>query len=158
MYNKTCKICGCAYISEARTTQFCPECKAQKNADNIKRNSLKRSKNPGVGKGGNPQKGKDNPMYKHGKYVFETLRSEIKEERRFCERCDKDLLEATHYLWVVHHKDHNHWNHELSNLELLCKSCHQIEHECHTAFSKGATTSRETYTQVGGNAESPTGL
>ena len=158
MYNKVCKICGCAFTSEARPTQFCAECKIVRDKENILRNSLKRAKKPGVGKGGNPLKGESNPMYKHGMYVFETLRTEIKEERRFCERCDKDLVDATHYMWVVHHKDHNHWNHELTNLELLCKRCHQVEHECHKAFSKGATTSRETYSQVAGNAENPTGL
>ena len=47
-----------------------------------------------------------------------------------CERCGKDLEDATRWKWCVHHKDHDHSNHELSNLELLCKRCHQLEHSC----------------------------
>lgn len=97
-------------------------------------------KKPGVGKGGNPYRGADHPSYKHGKYMFEHLRYEVKEEMVHCERCDKDLTDAGQYWWVVHHKDHNQYNNARTNLELLCKRCHQIEHECHLAFTKGATT------------------
>lgn len=101
-------------------------------------------KAPGVGSGGN-QRGKSNHQYKHGGYIHETLRHAIKTQRRFCERCNKDLIEATHYQWVIHHKDHNHSNNpeDGSNWELLCKRCHQIEHECYTAFSKAQRPSRE---------------
>lgn len=158
MYNKTCKICECAFVSVTRQARFCEACADIKKKERILRNSLIRAKNPGVGKGGAPLKGEDNPNYKHGKYVFETLRNEIKDNIRYCQRCTDDLINADRYHWVVHHKDHNHWNHSLDNLELLCKRCHQIEHECHKAFSKRATTSREAYTQAGGNAENPTGL
>lgn len=28
----------------------------------------------------------------------------------------------------IHHKDHDHNNNELNNLELFCKSCHRREH------------------------------
>ena len=31
---------------------------------------------------------------------------------------------------AVHHKDHNRKNNVESNFELLCKRCHQVEHEC----------------------------
>jgi 5-methylcytosine-specific restriction endonuclease McrA len=35
---------------------------------------------------------------------------------------------------VGHHKDHNSHNNVIENLVLLCKQCHQIEHECWKAF------------------------
>ena len=77
--------------------------------------------------------------YKDGSYTYETIRQEIKQQKGECERCALDLSEATHYEWVVHHKDHDHYNNRRDNLELLCKRCHQIEHECWKAF-EGATT------------------
>lgn len=77
--------------------------------------------------------------FQKGNYTYETIRSEIKAERRYCADCSVDLLEATHYMWVIHHKDHNHFNNDAANLQLLCKRCHQIEHECWKAF-EGATT------------------
>lgn len=77
--------------------------------------------------------------YKDGAYTYETIRNEIKQDVGCCERCSADLTNATHYQWVVHHIDHDHYNNDRANLELLCKRCHQIEHECWKAF-EGATT------------------
>lgn len=79
-------------------------------------------------------RGESHWNYKHGKYIFETLSKEIKKTIGFCERCTKDLREATHYLWAVHHKNHDHFDHRKDNLELLCKRCHQIEHDCVSNF------------------------
>ena len=81
--------------------------------------------------------------YKDGSYTYETIRSEIKNKVRYCERCNKDLVNAGHYEWAVHHKDHNHYNNDGSNLELLCKRCHQIEHDCHLNFEGATTISKE---------------
>lgn len=150
VYEKTCRICGCGFIGTGPAARYCSNHTEELTGQRKEKARLSTARHraatgqikmPGVGKGGHPHSGKDNPMYKHGLYVFETLRYQIKNDVRYCERCGQDLIEATHYKWVVHHKDHNHWNHELSNLEFLCKRCHQIEHECHLAFTKGATTS-----------------
>lgn len=146
MFKKNCKTCDCEFYSTGPAGRYCPthadEQRKLRAREGTQRHRIKYGlvQKPYVGKGGNPNKGISNPMYKHGMYVFETLRAEIKAQRRYCERCNTDLEEATHYFWVVHHKDHNHWNHDLNNLELLCKRCHQVEHECHLAFTKGATT------------------
>ena len=77
--------------------------------------------------------------YQHGKYTYHTFAKEIRDARVSCECCGKFLLDASRWHWVVHHKDHNQINNDVNNLELLCKQCHQIEHECWLAF-EGATT------------------
>lgn len=41
-----------------------------------------------------------------------------------CERCAYDKKEILN----VHHKDRNHGNNDLDNLELLCPNCHAEEH------------------------------
>lgn len=145
MYNKICTMCNKEFTATGPAGKYCPACQEirvvqireeQRIRVAAERAASGKIKYPGVGKGGAPHSGKLNPMYKHGLYVFETLRNEIKESVRYCERCRKDLLEATQHMWVVHHKDHDHWNHVASNLELLCKRCHQVEHECWKAFTK----------------------
>lgn len=44
----------------------------------------------------------------------------------------------------MHHKDHNRKNNREENFELLCKRCHQVEHECWknlpNGYREGATT------------------
>lgn len=42
-----------------------------------------------------------------------------------CERCPYDEHEAA---IIVHHKDRNRMNDDISNLEVLCCNCHAIEH------------------------------
>jgi len=91
---------------------------------------------PGVGKGGNTQKGQSDSSYKTGIAYFMNNRQRIKEERRYCEECKKDLIDATRYHWVIHHKDHDRANNVDSNFQLLCKRCHQLEHDCVSAFTK----------------------
>jgi hypothetical protein len=81
--------------------------------------------------------------YKDGSFTYESFRKEVKEEIRFCQRCDKDLLKTSRYEWCVHHIDHNHYNNQRINLELLCKRCHQIEHEVHRNFQGATTISKE---------------
>lgn len=44
---------------------------------------------------------------------------------KVCERCGYDKHEAG---IVVHHKDHNRQNNDITNLEVLCAICHAIEH------------------------------
>jgi len=44
---------------------------------------------------------------------------------KVCERCSYDKHEAA---IIVHHRDHDRSNNDLSNLEVLCAICHAIEH------------------------------
>lgn len=73
----------------------------------------------------------EDSQYKYGIGFFRREGAKIKEAVRYCEHCGKDLKNAGRYSWVVHHKDHNRKNNTLENYELLCKACHQKEHECH---------------------------
>lgn len=148
-FEKECSICGCVFTGTGPAAKYCPV-----HAEEMRQLAKERGysnhvnkmiatgqlKKPGSGKGGNPYRGKDHPSYKHGWYVADRLRVEVKEERRYCERCDEDLKDVSRWHWVVHHKDNDHYNNAIENLELLCKRCHQVEHECHKAFDKGATT------------------
>ena len=77
----------------------------------------------------NHYRGVENPQYKYGAGVFVRKRAEIKERIGKCERCGKDLTNAGHYEWCVHHKNHNHYDNSEGNYELLCKKCHQLEHQ-----------------------------
>lgn len=148
-YKKICKICDCDFTSTGPAAKYCEVCLSVVVKDNKKKAAKKTAiyrlqkglvKKPGVGSGNNQSIGKDHVSFKHGRFIIERLRKEIKLEMKNCERCSINLEEATHYQWVVHHKDHNHYNNLRTNLEFLCKRCHQLEHECHKAFVKGATT------------------
>ena len=77
------------------------------------------------------QSGSRNNNWKGG---FGLYRTYIKES---CERCgSKRFL-------VVHHRDHDRQNNDPRNLETLCKSCHQKEHEVWKNFTKGIVRSSE---------------
>lgn len=136
---RNCAECSNEYSPTGPAAKYCPSCSAIKQQEAVTRMIRKRAKMPGVGKGGYPHRGTAHPNFKHGRFTYETTRGEIKAEQGACSRCECDLREATHYQWVIHHKDHNQYNYHPENLELLCKRCHQIEHECHRAF-EGATT------------------
>lgn len=84
----------------------------------------------------NHYRGKENPQYKYGAGEFTRIRAELKEKIGKCERCGKDLQNVGHYEWVVHHKNHNHYDNSEGNFELLCKRCHQLEHECRKRIPK----------------------
>ena len=69
------------------------------------------------------------------------MKKKIKAYRKrhlHCERCFQE------YSLLVHHKDRNRQNNEDSNLEVLCMSCHAIEHE----RFKNITWVRQRYYEV----------
>ena len=79
----------------------------------------------------NPATSQGNHMKEKAHIHWKVLRdysSSALKNIRYCERCSKDLLNATHYEWCIHHKDYNRFNNVEENFELLCKSCHQKEH------------------------------
>ncbi len=149
---KTFKCCICGENMEKLNTRgrdpvICtkPECKrlyAKEATQRYRRRKAEaegRSHRVDIGKGGGQMKGKDSPSYKNGIKYFHDNAKRIKDERRCCEECGKDLSTANRYQWCVHHIDHDRTNNDDSNFQLLCKRCHQIEHECWKAF-EGSTT------------------
>lgn len=57
--------------------------------------------------------------------TYKALKLRLLAQRgRQCERCGYTKFE----ILQVHHKDRNHSNNELSNLELICPNCHYEEH------------------------------
>lgn len=139
--DKTCLICSNSYTPTGSCSKYCKECaeklwksKAAQYQQDYRIRTGKVQK-PGVGKGGNVKKGSEHHSFKNGLGCnFQDQRRKVKQERRYCERCNTDLIDATRYQWCVHHKDHDRNNNVDSNFELLCKRCHQIEHDCHKAF------------------------
>lgn len=151
MEKKICDICENNFIPTGKNQKTCnnENCKKEKRRlatqkyRKRKYAELGKPDRHGIGKGGGQDKGKESAFYKNGlKSDFINKRYLIKEDIRYCQRCMKDLKNVGRYYWCLHHKDHNRKNNSRDNLELLCKRCHQIEHECWKAF-EGATTIRK---------------
>lgn len=144
MKDKNCSVCNTQYTPTGRCSKYCSDsCRKsvlkEKQKEYGARYNLKRGRAVGVGSGGLTKSGKDNFNYKNGIGIFSRVRHKIKEDRRYCQRCSKDLLNSTRGQWCVHHIDHNRENNDESNFELLCKRCHQVEHNCIKAL-EGAET------------------
>lgn len=134
MYTKTCYDCRETYTATGPAGKYCRTCnerrvELRKEANRLRAYKSRREKGCRLGRGALP--GTGHPNYKHGFYVAQTQAKQYKViAGNQCERCGKDLTDANRYGWAMHHKDHNHSNHDLRNLELLCKRCHQMEHGC----------------------------
>lgn len=144
---KTCKTCGLPFIGKGPASRYCDSCPPPSKTREYARQATQKYRathgigEVGVGKGkSSKNKGSTAPGYKNGWTAYKQRGRELKVERgNACERCHKDLTLATRWEWVCHHKDHDRTNPADDNLEILCKRCHQIEHECWLAF-EGATT------------------
>lgn len=69
--------------------------------------------------------------FKDGIGIYRQLK-----DKKFCTKCksQKNLL--------IHHKDEDRTNNHPSNLEVLCKRCHQVEHQCWSTLPKGEELSK----------------
>jgi 5-methylcytosine-specific restriction endonuclease McrA len=45
------------------------------------------------------------------------------------QKCNRCAYEQHPEILQVHHRDHDHHNNDLENLEILCPNCHVIEHK-----------------------------
>lgn len=150
--DKICLKCSTTYSPTGRAQKYCISCavivERVGGRDRMRKHRLnspavpnRRKQTVGVGKGGANTSYKEDSQYVNGIGRFMKIRKTIKEDRRFCNRCGKDLINASRWHWCVHHIDHDRSNNSNENLELLCKRCHQIEHDCHKAFE--CVTTRE---------------
>lgn len=142
-----CIDCGKSVQKTGPRTTRCTECLKKhkstvRSAWDFKKRIEAGDPTVGLGRGGSNKRYKDNPSYKTGRGHFAALRKQMLAETKTCERCGKDLTSVGWHGRVVHHIDHDRNHNDRSNLIVLCKRCHQLEHECWKAF-EGATTSAE---------------
>lgn len=133
---KSCVMCGGEL--PPRKSKYCSRaCHKERNARYaIQKRIESGDETVGRGKGGSNLKGKDNKQFSSGIGNFYKIRKQMREEVKHCQRCSKDLTNATRYEWCVHHIDHDRTNNVKENFEMLCKKCHQVEHECWKSFNK----------------------
>lgn len=130
MTTKICKLCNKEFDITYPAQKYCVNCRdiakrACRERDKIKRRT-------GVGSGNSPtNRGKTHPNYKNGIGMYKKIRdARFMEVGMKCERCDKSLVGTSCYDWCGHHKDHDRTHNDESNIEILCKRCHQLEHDC----------------------------
>lgn len=147
--DKVCKNCGTTYTPTGSSSFFCSiPCRKSFNSAKTKLQVQKHliwKKGVNVGIGSGTGSGSSNNYYKNGNGVFRSMADALKKEFEHCEKCGKDLFEVSRYHWCVHHIDHDHSNNVWHNLQLLCKSCHQKEHDCGKHL-KGVETKRDPIT------------
>jgi len=148
-----CKNCGTYFIRTGRNHKWCKTCSDNKKKQAINAWQWKQGILNGLGSGGKLEQ--ENQNYKHGLSVFRRWAKEkLKQLQYCCERCGKEIDARTRGTWAGHHKDHNRQNNTRDNLEILCKQCHQVEHECWRAF-QGVTTIPQGSTHENVEAHSP---
>lgn len=111
-------MCENTYLPKSNRQKYCNYCRKMKEKEWDRKKYLKTY----VKKGYN-QKGESNNNWKG--YGTNPYYQRIAHETYgiVCNRCgSKENI-------LVHHKDRNRKNNNITNLEVLCKKCHQIEHE-----------------------------
>lgn len=132
-----CATCGAEFLKRGQNHKRCDPCARSANLANMRR--WKRV-NVVTGQGSGALPGEANSNYKHGICVMRGwAKDRLAELNNCCERCGSSIDAARRGTWAGHHKDHDRSNNTPENLEVLCKRCHQVEHECWLAF-QGATT------------------
>lgn len=153
MKKYVCVKCSATGFTIGKYQKYCPDCAKDAAKEVIKKWHFKHGILSGLGSGG--KLGKDNQNYKHGRSVFRRWAQEkLKQLSYCCERCGNKIDATVRGTWAGHHKDHNQSNNVKENLEVLCKRCHQIEHECWRAL-QGVTTISKESTQETVEARSP---
>jgi len=123
----TCKKCGDTFQKEMKSSYvwYCEDCRKKRNVEiNM---AAKKRKHPeteiGVGSGNSTRNKShyNHPSFKTGIQAYRNIYKDAHKDIK-CELCG-----STKYL-CVHHLDHNRYNNDISNLQCLCKSCHQKHH------------------------------
>ena len=149
---KNCITCGVEFTPTGQNHKRCFECSKQAKLKGMN-DWYYKHKIPGPGSGA--KFAEDGGKYLHGRCVFRRWAKEkLKQLDYCCERCGNTIDVSVRGTWAGHHKDHNCTNNIRENLEVLCKRCHQIEHECWQAF-QGVTTIPKGSTHENVEAHSP---
>lgn len=115
---KACNRCGEQFTPTGVNCKRCPPCRHAHHLESCK----KRWHTTYVKKGRN-QKGENNNAWKGGSSPAYYQKVAFSTHGDRCLRCRDEAV-------LVHHKDGNRKNPDPSNLEVLCKRCHQLEHDC----------------------------
>ena len=141
MKNKTCTDCGISYSPDGPAQKYCSPCgkirKINREREGQLRYRIKQGVKVGVGKGGNQGIGEEHHSFTTGIGTYKARGRKKAEELGHCERCQVKLELDNPWKWATHHRDHNRTNNSDENLEILSKSCHQVEHQVHKNFNKG---------------------
>ena len=134
---KNCKYCGTSYVPTGSSSYYCSKNHQYLHYKEIGKLKIyrdtfnsKAGKVVGVGSGGLTKSWEGNPAYRNGNGSYRMYGRKLKESGVPCNRCGKDLTTAKRGEWCTHHMDGNRSNNTRENLELLCKRCHQIHHDC----------------------------
>ena len=132
---KQCIACATVYTPKGNAAKFCEDCATFRTAVMARYHSKTRharvGRNVGVGSGGANRHTSETATVSTYRKVFLT-RLYIN-QKGLCFDCKGSFPESA---LLVHHIDHNRDNNKIDNLQLVCKRCHQIEHECWLAFRK----------------------
>jgi hypothetical protein len=153
MKKYVCVVCSASGFTTGKYQKYCSDCSKEQNKNNVRNWGFRNGVFNGLGSGG--KIGQDNQNYIHGRSVFRRWAQEkLKHLSYCCERCGTYIDASARGTWAGHHKDHNKSNNIIENLEVLCKRCHQIEHECWRAL-QGVTTIPKGSTQETVEARNP---
>lgn len=163
---RECVYCSAIYKPSGPAQTTCPSCKAHiQSLDRQVTHDMQRKAKFGtycrIGQGRAQGVGENSPFWKGGKVLLQRIRHSIKESVRFCEDCGKDLIDADHYTWCIHHVDGDNTNQSRENLKLLCKRCHQLTHKCEHNLPQNLKRKcndypEREYTQASGSGEQHT--
>ena len=129
-----CLRCKEEFETKAHNQKRCVNCQADHHKEYWQK-YRDENINSGVGSGNAQGFGKDHHTFKSGIGIFRRIKLDSISVFN-CEKCGKDLSQLIpdkkngRYFWCVHHIDGNRENNELYNLQLLCKRCRQLEHNC----------------------------
>lgn len=138
--SRLCKVCSAEYLPTGPAQRYCATCGEIKREEAYEREKAKLRN--GLGKGYWVKLGGVfHPGYKNGIGSYKRTRDEKLVEQGYkCAKCQKDLRGLSYSHWCGHHIDHDRTNNDPSNIEAVCKRCHQVEHKCWENFLEGATT------------------
>lgn len=122
----TCPACHVLFQATGPAAKFCKECSEFRQRSLAKFHA--RAKRTGAGSGGQNMGAATVHNYRY-RYLTKLY---IK-QKGLCTSCKDSFPES---VLLVHHLDEDRNNNVETNLELMCKRCHQVEHECWLAFSK----------------------
>ena len=141
---KECARCGAQFRPTGPNTKRCSKCRYVHHLEYCK----EKHHSTYIKKGYN-QKGEKNNAWKGGVSPAYYQRIAFSIHGLLCVRCSRKGV-------LVHHLDGDHANSSPDNLEVLCKRCHQVGHDCASNLPKKVEFKKR-YCEVCSKSFQPTG-